>query len=844
MPGPFTQREPRRYVGSYRPRIDGREKASGQAEYLDDIALGIKFPGLLHAKILRSPYPHARIKSVDTSRAEALPGVHCVLTYSDPEVAAMKPTTSGWTSANTASYDKMYYPNLCDRKVLADYATWAGDKFGVAVAAESEEIAAEALRRLDIEWEERPFALTISEALAEDAPMLHPEINPEGNTLPCEPIGGPECFTDVGDVDEAFAHTDIAFEVSSRFHRANHAVLDTRGCFCYWHNGQLIFYTNYYQADQTRMYLSQMLDLPLSKVRVINPYLGAQFGRCNAGEQPFFITMALLSRRTGRPVKYKMTLEEDFHDTRNAIDYVLHIGAKSDGTITAVHSSAVADAGGYSDHTMAAVKVVVKWDCVETLLAKIPNIRMESWAVYTNKIPGNCMRAIGNIQLNLAFGLAIDVLAEKLGLDPIDVALKNISHEWEDTPNASLTAVLAEGARLIGWQRRTAPGAGPLIDGTKRRGIGFSFHDCWHAGWQEQIRGEIQTTVKLNPDGSVILQAPMAEIGVGSNSCAVLACAEALAFLGVTPEDIHWIQKPDTESGLKDMVQTDSSVSYLHAELMPTVAAELSARLKAKAAPLLGAEEGELAIEEGWVFVVGAPERGMTVCEAMWDDYLVPITVTVGRNAPEEVTGVPFEATFAEVEVDTATGKVDIVKLAVVHDAGTVMFASGAEAQQVGGQSTGVGETLFEEIVYDRSTGIPLNFNWVDYTIPSMLDFPEVEPSLLEVWRGAGEYGACGIGEGAPCATPRAILNAVYNAIGARIDDIPVRPEKVLDALYRKEAGLPGRDEDLTVEAKREISAASCVSKACSVTNDALEQTDDLTDGPSHQSADQGEVPR
>jgi len=541
-------------------------------------------------------------------------------------------------------------------------------------------------------------------------------------------------------------------------------------------------------------------------------------------------------------VKYKMSLEEDFHDTRNAIDYVLRIGAKKDGTITSAHFTALGDAGGYSDHSMAAVKIVVKWDCVEALLAHIPHLRMESWAVYTNKIPGNCMRAIGNIQLNLVFGLALDELAERLGLDPLDVAVKNVSHEWEQAPNESLAAVLSEGARLIGWERRTAPGGGPLLDGSKRRGLGFSCHNCWHAGWQEQIRGEIQTTVKLNPDGSVILQAPMAEIGVGSNSCVVMACAESLAFLGVTLEDIHWIEKPDTESGLKDMVQTDSSVSYLQAELMPLVAAELSARVRTKAAPLLEVAAEELSIEEGRVFVTASPERCRSVREVLWDDYLVPVTVTVCKNAPEMVTGIPFEATFAEVEVDTATGKVDIVKLAVIHDAGTVMFASGAEAQQVGGQCTGVGEALYEEIVYDSATGIPLNFNWVDYTIPSILDFPEVEPSLLEVWRGAGEYGACGIGEGAPTATPRAILNAIHNAIGVRINDIPVRPEKVLDALARKEQGLPGRDEELTAEAKRVIEAASCVAKACTVTNASLEEAHEVPAGPDDSTSEVGEV--
>ena len=669
MAAPFEQRRPREFVGGYRPRVDAREKASGQAEFLDDIAQPIRFPGMLYAKILRSPHPHARIRRLDTRRAEALAGVHCVLTYTDPEVAALKPTTSSWTSANTASYDKMYYPNLLDRRILAPTATWAGDKFGVAVAAESEAKATEALRLLDIDWEELPFVLKPGEALAEDAPVIHPEINPEGNVLPCEPIGGAQCFVDKGDVDAVWSDCDVVFEIGSHYHRANHSVLDTRGCFAYWKNDQLIFYTNYYQADQTRMYLAQMLDLPLNKVRVINPYAGAQFGRCNAGEQPFFVTVALLAKRTGRPVKYKMSLEEDFHDTRNSVQYLMRVGATSDGRIQAAHFQAIGDAGGYADHTMAAVKIVVKWDCVEALLSQIPNLRMESWVVYTNKIPGNCMRGIGNIQLNLILGLAIDTLAERLGMDPVDVALKNLAHEWENPPSASLDAVVREGSERIGWADRHTPGAGPWCEGTKKRGLGFSCHSSWHAAWQEQIRGDIQTTVKINPDLSVILQAPMVETGVGSNSCAVLACAESLAFIGVRPEDVHWIAKPDTETGLKDMVQTDSSVSYLQAELMPVVAEQVAAKLKQMAAPELEVEPEMLDVADGRVFVAAEPSRSRTVREVLWSDTLVPLTITVCRNAPEEVTGVPFAATFADVEVDTATGQVQVIRLVVVNDA-------------------------------------------------------------------------------------------------------------------------------------------------------------------------------
>jgi CO/xanthine dehydrogenase Mo-binding subunit len=191
----------------------------------------------------------------------------------------------------------------------------------------------------------------------------------------------------------------------------------------------------------------------------------------------------------------------------------------------------------------------------------------------------------------------------------------------------------------------------------------------------------------------------------------------------------------------------------------------------------------ELEIENGRIYLKETPDRGMPVKDLFWAGDMVPILATVNGTLPEKVTGIPFAATFAEVEVDTETGKVAVLKLVVVNDLGTVMCASGAEAQQVGGQCMGLGETLTEEIIYDKATGIPLNFNWIDYKIPTMADFPDVEPVPLEVWRGAAEYGACGLGEGITTCTPRAVANAIYNAIAARIDDIPFKPEKILRVL-------------------------------------------------------------
>lgn len=796
MAEPFTQRVPRQFVGGYRPRIDGHAKASGEAEYLDDVAAKLK--GVLYAKALRSPYPHARIKRMDTSDAEALAGVRCVLRFDDPEVAALPQTCCAWTSVNTASFKTMYYPTWLDNRVLESTVRWVGDEAGVVVAAESEGIADEALKLVRVEWEQLPFVLDPIKALESEAPIIHPEVNPNGNVLPAHTSSsfsssGGDVFVDKGSVVDAMGKADVVVEETSQYHRADHSCLDTRGCLMHWGNGKLTCWTNYYQADQTRMHLAEMLELPLNRVRVLNPFIGGNFGRCNTGEQPFFTFTALLARRTGRPVRYKMTRREDFHDTRNPMRYTVRLGALNDGSIMAADFTSMVDTGAYHGHGMAAVKLVVRWDLLENMMAHIPNLRYEGYVVYTNKIPGGCMRGIGNVQHNFALGLAIDHLAEKLELDPLEVVIKNFGHEWEHPPSKSLLAVLEAGAQRIGWKDRHKPGEGPLYPHEKKRGIGFSWNCSWHAAWQEELRGHIQVQLKLNPDMSVILQAPQPETGVGSNACATFACAEALSFLNVQPEDVEWISLVDTETGLKDMVQTDSSCSYLQAELMPAAAAQLKQCILDLAAPVMKVAAAELDIADGRVFAQSDPEKAMNVRDILWHGDMVPLVVTVSQMPALEKTGAPFGAVFAEVEVDTATGKIDVLRMVVVHDCGTVMFGSGAEAQQVGGQCIGIGETLTEEIVYDEASGVPLNFNWVDYQIPTMLDFPDVEPVLLEVWRGAGEYGACGMGEGAPTCTPRAIANAVYNAIGVRLDELPLKPEKVLRALASAHApAIPG----------------------------------------------------
>ena len=781
-------------VGSYSPRIDGAAKASGRADFLADVAVGLRSQGLLYAKCLRSPMPSGTIAALDTAAAECAPGVHAVLRCDDPEITALKPTNAGWTPFFTASYERMMWPAYRDRRVLGDTAFWAGDEVGVVVAAESEHDAHAALRAVKIDWQEHPFVLDMWEALEPGAPILHPDINPESNLLPPqEPVTSP-VFLDRGDVDQGFAEADVVAEIETHYHNPDHGCLDTRGCIMQWDGDRLTCWTSFYQADQTRMSLATMLDMPLHRIRVMNPYIGGNFGRGNQGDQPFLVFTALLAKRcNGRPVLYRMSRREDFHDTRTAATYRLKVGAKADGTIVALHSKGYGSSGAYADHTMATIDFVPR-EFAELTLAPIPNLRMEARAIYTNTVPGGVKRGIGNNEINLAFGQILDDLGEKLGMDPVDIARMNCGHEWGPAPDPSVEAVLREGAAKIGWERRTAPPTDALAGATKKRGLGFSIHNTWHAAWQELPRGPIQVRIKLNPDCSVVLDAPTAETGTGSSSCNVFACADALDFLGVTPADISFIAGTDTERGLKDQVQTDSAVSYVQAEIMHKAAAVLKDKLTATLAEALDVPREVVEIRDGVAYRSDRPDDpGQPVKSILLGlTHLVPLVADVAETLAGEVTGCPFLASFVEVEVDTETGVVEVLEIVQVNDCGKVMYRAGAEGQLIGGQAMAISETLLEEIVYDERTGLPLNFNWVDYRIATMADAPPVEPLLLEVWKGAGHYPACGIGESVTTATPCAIANAVHNAIGVRINELPITPDKVLRAIGRIGEGTLG----------------------------------------------------
>lgn len=787
----FEPRVPRKYIGRYNPRNDGLKKASGKAIFSDDMTLESKYPNMLHMKMLKSPYPHAKIKSIDSSAAEALPGVVAVLRYDDPEVMALPWMSCSYSDAvGTWTREQAWSKGVFDRRILGTHAHHVGDAVGVAVAATSIETAEEALKLMKVEWEVLPFVLTIEDAMKEDAPILHPEINPDSNFIPTEgeqlAFQGGDTYFSQGDFEKAYAEADVQVEAETNFYNAQQCALEYWTGMVDWNDEEILVLSDSYAVDQTRWSMHEIFKEPLSKIHVITPFQGGQHGRADTGEQYFYYVCAILSKRTGRPVKYRDTRKEAFRDCRTEQILKIKLGASKDGRIEACKIDVIGNEGGYLDLGWGDLRISVDvW--IEGTPYAIPNLQVKARGLYTNIIPSSCMRSVGNVGMNFILGLGIDKLAEKLDMDPVDICIKSLSCKGIPAPNPCLEEVIRKGTEAIDWANRHKPGEGPLIDGTKKRGLGFCVSDTWHTEHFETRRGPIQVLIKLNPDGTVILDAPTVEVGTGSNHCAVLATAESL---GVSPEKIRWIYYQDTESGLKDQVQSDSSVSYVLGEAAYECGLKLKKKFLEQVSGRMGHSAEELDMFEGRVFVKANPDEGMLIEEYFNsidltdEDTLVPVTMFHERILSSQDDGVAFMGAFAEVEVDIETGEITVPKLVVASDGGTILYAAGAEGQLIGGQCMGIGESLFEKMIYDPNTGVPLNFNFVDYKFPTIEDFPDVDPLAMEVYKSdIGQFGASGIGEGSPCCTPRAISNAIYNAIGVRVDGSAISPMDVLKAL-------------------------------------------------------------
>jgi xanthine dehydrogenase molybdenum-binding subunit len=780
-------------------RLDGYEKASGQALYAMDIAL----PGMLYGKFLTSPCAHARILRMNTSKAEAMPGVRAILRYDDPELP---------TLADLGGH----VPNAIP--VLPQVAYFQGEEVGAFVVADKESIADEALRLIDVEWEERPFVLDAVEGLKPGAPLVNPEVYPGGNYYN-------EGFLDIekhGDVAQGFAEADKIIEFQCR--RLLHTWIGPeRPCGVFRWNGD----NPEIWVKQQRPYISKRVlsswfgGIPMNRIRVHCPYQGASFGGWsqvpwNMGGQ---YCAGLIARRIRRPVKWMFTRREDFYGGEmDEGSYSYKVGAKKDGTITAVELSAV-----LSNQWFPVFGTVTHF--LEN--TKIPNIYGKLKAVQINKginVPTRCEQNTNAMNLTLVF----DRVAGELGLDPTVVALKNDGAEAHDVEwlnkhkaelgfpvRDSLKECIEKGKASIDWDRKWHPPGTKKLPNGRMHGMGFT----WTHEWEDSA-GSSEIGIRIErTDGTATIFSMRADCGLNAETA---YCQVAADELGMRIEDVNYVGQID--AGFYAMTPDSSTNMSVNGYAVRNTARLLKQRiLEAAARPCGVTSRGsfpaafpnrkpeDLEIKDSVIFVksdpsvrmtigqfVGAaglegpmisqPEMGKGAQRSNFTDPLFAYSWQVQQGAYSS-TRLRFcrQAHFMEVEVDTETGEIDVTRVVNVNDVGKVINWEGCEGQQYGGTYMGVGRGKSEEVVYDPATGVMLNGNLLDYKIATTLDIGSVDTILVETGMGYGPYGAIGIGEDVATVVPALIMPAVYNATGVWVDVFPVTPERVLKALGKRE---------------------------------------------------------
>lgn len=736
-----------RVVGRPLSRVDAYERVSGSAVYTLDLAL----PDMLHAAIVRCPHAHARVTRVDTSRAERMPGVRAVLTAATP-------------GADIPWY---YGPQGPTSQLFDAHCRYAGDEVA-AVAAETPHQAWDAARAVSVEYEVLPFVVDADAAVEPGAPAIH-----EGGNR----LGAPRTI-ERGDVEAGLAAADVVVEESYRTSCELHTPMETFVSVARWDGSRLTVWDSSQGVFDGRATLARMLGLPLSAVRVICHYMGGGFGsKLEVGK--YTIIAALLARMTARPVKAALSREESFlsEGNRPANTITLRIGASMDGTLTALDGTFAGPVGAYPGGATSPMQVLALYRC--------PNARVVMSDVYINAGRERAFRAPGFPQCSWALEQLLDTLAGRLGMDPVELRLKNLSTVLQtrgDMPYTSmgLGECLTQGAETFGWR---AARERPRAAGHLTRGVGVAA--CmW--GWQGDPRST--AIVKLHADFSVNLNMGASDIGTGTKTVMAMVVAEEL---GVPLERIR-IEHADTATTQPAPSSGGSQTVVANAPAVRAAAADVKRQILEIAAEEMQCDAADLVLADGSVARAdGSGEaKPLTGLRGLQQRQVL---VGVGRRHPhpEGKMPLPFAAHFAEVEVNTRTGAVRVVRLVAAHDSGRVMSRKTYDNQVFGGMAMGIGFGLTEQRVLDPQTGRVANANWHDYKIPTAKDVPleqtcvPIDPHDTE----CNTTGAKGLGEPATIPTAAAIANAVHHATGIRVTDAPITPMQMLQLLAAQRGG-------------------------------------------------------
>jgi 4-hydroxybenzoyl-CoA reductase subunit alpha len=750
-----------RVIGKRLPRVDARDKVTGKALYTDDMSL----PGMLYGAILRSPLPHAEIVGIDASKALKLPGVKAVVTAADtPRVKF------GIISRSTKYMDE--YPLAVDR------VRFIGEEVA-AVAAVDMDVALEALEIITVEYERLPAVFDPQEAQKSGAPQLHEHA--PGNI-------SREYHIKKGKPQRVFEDCDHIREDTFTTQSAIHGYLEPRAALADWNrSGRLTVYT----STQTPYYVQQHLGLTLNMspdhIRVIKPFVGGGFGGKSDGLSAVEFCAALLARHAGRPVKLVCSRDEEFNAARrkHPTQIKMKTGVKKDGTILARKCRAVLDGGAYCS---LGPLTTVLMGTFQTLPFRFDHYQYDGYRIYTNKPPCGAMRGHGGPQVHFAQDVQLDMIAEDLGLDPLEMALKNGLQQGDESAagfkivSSGFRECLDKVAAESGWQQKRKA---RKADDDKAYGIGLGcggFPSGAGFYFNKTTSAHSAVIIKAGEGGGLDVFTGASDIGQGSDS---VICQIVAEVLGLSPEDIH-LTSADTHLTPPDMGTYSSRVTVAAGNAALNAAKMIKAKILELVSDELEANPADLIARDGRVAVKGSPDRFITFADTVRlyqkQNSGAPLVAEGSYNSPDPLSPTySFGAYICEVEVSLKTGEVRIKKFTVGHDCGQPLNPLSVEGQIEGCIGMGIGYAISEQLIFED--GQTLNPSFLGYGIPTADQIPDIIVSHVITDDPHGPFGAKETGEGSLDPAAPAIANAVYNATGVRIKDLPITPEKILKGL-------------------------------------------------------------
>ena len=763
-----------RVVGKALRKVDATAKVTGATKFADDLFL----PRMLYAKLLRSPHPHARIVSIDTTRAAALPGVKAVLTGKDlPIPFGILPVSQ-------------------DEHALAlEKVRFVGDPVA-AIAATSEEAAAAALGRIAVQYQPLRPVTDARDALAHPEPRIH-DYGDRGNLHKL-------IHLEFGDVEQGFRDADLVREDTFFFEGSTHLPMEQHAAVADWSaDGKVTLWSSTQTPHYVHRALAQVLELSPARIRVIACPNGGGFG---GKSDPFSheIVAAKLAMVTGRPVKITLTREEVFYCHRGRHPTLMWVktGVKKDGAITGMHFRSLLDGGGYGSYGVASTYYT---GALQTVTYHVPRYKFQGARAFTNKPPCGPKRGHGTPQPRFALEVHIDKIAEQLGLDPAELRLRHLvppnslTANWLRVGTMGLGRCIEKVIAGSGWKdkfRKLPAGKGiGLACSSYITGAGLPIY------WNAMPHSGVQ--LKCDRGGGVTVFCGSTEIGQGSDSILAVIVAEVL---GIDPRDVA-VVTGDTELTPVDLGSYSSRVTLMTGNAAIQAAERARAQIARHAAAKLEVAVDRVGFGDGRVFDVQRPELGLSFADAVRLAEAAEGTVgTVGSYTPPPSPGkyrgsgvgpspaYSYSACVAEVDVDAATGVVRVPRIWIAHDVGRAINAATVMGQIEGSVYMGLGEALMEEMTYRGNRNVVHKIpSLLEYKSPTTLEMCDVVTYVIEDPDPNGPFGAKECGQGPLLPVPPAVANAVYDAVGVRIDEVPITPEKVFKALRAKAKGEEGR---------------------------------------------------